>query len=120
MKPGDIYDVVFPYKPPLPPDGTSYKGLPTLIISISPNGTALALMVKITDYGPTPKFPNRIRIVSWQHAKLDKPSYAEIDSEEYFDLEDAKTYRGTLSHKDLNNVLKAYIQLKSSTNSLKH
>lgn len=119
MKPGDIYDVAFPYKPPLPPDGTSYKVRPALIISISPNGTALALMIKITGSGPTPKFPNRIRIISWQHAKLDKPSYAEIDSEEYFDLEDAETYRGTLSPKDLNHVLTAYIQLKSSTKSTK-
>jgi len=51
MKPGDIYDVVFPFKPPLPPDGTATKGRPALIVSISPDGTALALMVKITISG---------------------------------------------------------------------
>jgi hypothetical protein len=117
MKPGDIYDVVFPFKPPLPPDGTSHKGRPALIISISPGGTALALMVKITGSAPTLRYPNRIEIVYWQQAKLDKLSFAEIVSEEYFDLEDAETYRGTLNPKDFNNILIAYLRLKANTRS---
>lgn len=115
MKPGDIYDVIFPFKPPLPPGGSSQKGRPALIISISPDGTALALMVKITGTGPTDKFPNRIKIVHWQQAKLNKLSYAEIDSEERFNLEDAETYRGTLNPIDLNNILCAYIRLKAAS-----
>jgi hypothetical protein len=115
MKPGDIYDVVFPFKPPLPPDGTSDKGRPALIMSISPNGTALVLMVKITGTAPTRRFPNRIEIVHWQQAKLEKKSYAEIDSEGYFDLEDAETYRGTLNPNDFNRILNAYIRLKTRT-----
>lgn len=49
----------------------------------------------------------------WQQAKLDKISYAEIDSEEYFDLEEAETYRGTLNPIDFNNVLMAYLRLKT-------
>lgn len=53
----------------------------------------------------------------WQQAKLDKISYAEIDSEEYFDLEEAETYRGTLNPIDFNNVLMAYLRLKASTKS---
>jgi hypothetical protein len=117
MKPGDIYDVVFPFKPPLPLDGSSEKGRPALIMSISPDGTALALMVKITGSAPTRRFPNRIEIVHWQQAKLDKKSYAEIDSEEYFDLRDAETYRGTLNSIDFNNILVAYLRLKASTRS---
>jgi hypothetical protein len=117
MKPGDIYDVVFPFKPPLPPGGTSDKGRPALIMSISSDGTALALMVKITGSAPTRRYPNRIEIVHWQQAQLDKLSYAEIDSEEYFDLEDAETFRGTLNPKDFNNILNAFLRLKASTRS---
>lgn len=117
MKPGDIYDIVFPFKPPYPPDGTTEKGRPALIMSISPNGTALVLMVKITGSAPTPRYPNRIEVVYWQQAKLDKQSYAEIDSEEYFDLENAETYRGTLNPIDFINILKAYLSLKASKKS---
>lgn len=114
MKAGDIYDVVFPYKPPLPPDGTSQKSRPALIISVSPTGDALALIVKITGTGPTDRYANRIEIDYWKHANLEKLSYAEIDSEELFDLTNANTYRGTLNPLDLNKVLKAYIELKAS------
>lgn len=117
MKPGDIYDVIFPFKPPLPPDGTTVKGRPALIISISPEGTALALMVKITGSAPSRRFPNRVEIVYWQEAKLDKKSYAEIDSEEFFNLEEAETYRGTLNPIDFNKILKEYLKVKMSTGS---
>ena len=117
MKPGDIFDVIFPFKPPLPPDGTSDKGRPALIMSISPDGTALALMVKITGSAPTSRYPNRMEIVHWQQANLDKLSYAEIDSEEYFNLEEAETYRGTLNPIDFNNILNAYVRLKANTKS---
>ncbi|WP_342559606.1 hypothetical protein NSQ95_09630 [Psychrobacillus sp. FSL W7-1457] len=79
MKAGDIYDVVFPFKPPLPADGSFAKGRPALIISVSQDGTALALMVKITGTAPTNRY--RIKITYWQEAMLNKPSYAEIDSE---------------------------------------
>ena len=115
MKAGDIYDVVFPFKPPLPADGSSAKGRPALIISVSQDGTALALMVKITGTAPTNRYPNRVKITYWQEAMLDKPSYAEIDSEEYFNLEDAETYRGTLNSIDLNNILMAYVKLNAGT-----
>ena len=119
MKAGDIYDVVFPYKPPFPPGGTISKGRPALIISISPDNTALALMVKITGTAPTSRYPHRIEIVHWQEANLVKLSYAEIDSEELFDLKDAETYRGTLNPVDLNNILKAYLKLKARSKSIR-
>jgi hypothetical protein len=117
MKPGDIYDVVFPFKPPLPPDGSTEKGRPALIISILPNGATLAIMVKITGSSPNIRYPNRIEIVHWQEANLDKLSYAEIDSEEIFDFEVAESYRGTLNPLDFNNILTEYIKLKASTRS---
>ncbi|MCM3707362.1 type II toxin-antitoxin system PemK/MazF family toxin [Cytobacillus firmus] len=115
MKPGDIYNVDFPFKPPFPPDGNNSKKRPALIIAISPDGTALALMVKITGSAPTLKYPNRIEIVHWSQANLDKESYAEIDTEEQFDLKEANTYRGTLNPLDFNNILSEYIKLKSRT-----
>ncbi|WP_342568155.1 hypothetical protein MKY09_09360 [Psychrobacillus sp. FSL K6-4046] len=113
MKAGDIYDVVFPFKPSLHADGSFAKGRPALIISVSQDGTALALMVKITGTAPYNRYPNRVKITYWQEAKLDKLSYAEIDSEEHFNLEDAETYRGTLNPFYLNNILIAYINLNA-------
>ena len=34
---------------------------------------------------------------------------------EYFNLEDAETYRGTLNSIDLNHILMAYVQLNAGT-----
>lgn len=72
MKAGDIYNVVFPFKPPLPADGSFAKGRPALIISVSQDGTALVFTVRITGTAPNNRYPNRVKNTYWQEAKLDK------------------------------------------------
>ncbi|MDF0728661.1 hypothetical protein PY093_18715 [Cytobacillus sp. S13-E01] len=83
-------------------------------MSIKPDRTTIAVLVKITGSEPSTRFPNRIQIVHWEAAQLDKKSYAEIDSSLSFDLSlIPNTYRGELQELDFNRVLTAYLALRT-------
>lgn len=113
MKPGEIYDLFFPFKPPIKPGQGVGKIRPALIVAVSPNGDVLAVAIKITKSGPTTPFPHRIPIFFWRDAGLHQPSYAEIDSEIVIRIAAKQTPKGELKPTDFLNVLKEYMKYKS-------
>ncbi|WNS75181.1 type II toxin-antitoxin system PemK/MazF family toxin [Bacillus sp. DTU_2020_1000418_1_SI_GHA_SEK_038] len=114
MKAGEIYDLYFPFKPPIKPGEAAGKTRPALILSISTDGTTTAILVKITGSKPSSSFPNRIQIVHWRAAGLEKQSYAEINSSLPFDFSTVPhTYRGELQESDFNRVLSSYLKLRT-------
>lgn len=114
VKAGEIYDIWFPFKPPILPGQPSGKFRPALVLSVDPNGTATVVAIKITGSAPTPRFPFRVPIVDYTSAGLSKVSYAEIDSEIVIRITGTSIYRGTLNPSDFNNVLRTYISYQRS------
>ncbi|RXT03663.1 type II toxin-antitoxin system PemK/MazF family toxin [Ammoniphilus sp. CFH 90114] len=112
MKPGEIYDLYFPFKTPIKPGQEMGKIRPALILAVSSSGTALALSLKITGTGPTSEYPYRIPIFFWRDANLDKPSYVELDTEMPIRIISRQYPRGELKPADFNNVLKEYRKYK--------
>ncbi|KEZ49267.1 hypothetical protein AZ46_0214485 [Metabacillus indicus LMG 22858] len=108
MKPGEIYDIVFPFDPP----DHGYKLRPALILKVD-NGQALAVAIKITGTGPKPQFPHRIPITFWNYANLSKMSYAQIDSQTLLNIQHLPAFRGNMHPSDLNRVLTSYLMLHS-------
>lgn len=109
VKPGEIYDIWFPFKPPILPGQPPGKYRPALILAVSSDGTATAVAIKITGTGPTQRYHLRIKIVEWVRAGLDKESYAEIDSELPIRINGSDVYRGKLEDHDFNRILVEYI-----------
>lgn len=108
VKPGKIYDIWFPFKPPILPGQPPGKYRPALILSVSSDGTATAVAIKITGAGPTQRYPLRVPIVDWGKAGLDKESYAEIDSELPIRISGSDVFRGELEDHDFNRILVEY------------
>ncbi|MED0674548.1 hypothetical protein ABEV55_06795 [Aneurinibacillus thermoaerophilus] len=113
MNPGEIYDLFFPFKPPIKPGQGAGKIRPALIVAVSSTGTALAVSLKITQSGPTLHFPHRVPIFFWRDANLDTPSYVELDSELLIRIPSRLAPRGVLRPSDFKNVLTQYIKYKS-------
>ncbi|MBM7648691.1 hypothetical protein JOC78_001637 [Bacillus ectoiniformans] len=112
VKPGQIIDIYFPFKPPILPGQASGKYRPALIMSVADDGTAIAVAVKITSSEPTARFPDRIEIVHWQEAGLDNESYAEVESEIAITVSGPITLRGELNPVDFNSILLEYHKFK--------
>ncbi|MBY0098148.1 type II toxin-antitoxin system PemK/MazF family toxin [Mesobacillus maritimus] len=108
IKAGQIYDIWFPFKPPILPGQQPGKYRPALILSVSEDGTATAVAIKITSSGPSKIFPLRIPIWEWAKAGLDNESFVEIDSEIPIRFTGDVTPRGKLEDFDFNRVLVEY------------
>ncbi len=115
MKPGQIYDLFFPFKPPLKPSQGSGKKRPALIMSVTDDEIMIAVVVKITSSSSTEIFPNRIEITHWAEAGLEKQSYVEIDSEILIRITNTPPYRGELVESDFNKVLTEFVKLKTKS-----
>ncbi|MET1180873.1 type II toxin-antitoxin system PemK/MazF family toxin [Peribacillus simplex] len=107
MKPGEIYDIYFPYK-----EKAGGKRRPALILDVN-NGRALAVAIKITSSPPSSRFPNRVPITRWLYAKLDNFSYAEIDSQTTIAILSPPPLRGRMHPDDFSNVVQEYAKLRT-------
>ena len=108
LQPGEIYDIWFTFQPPILPGQPPGKYRPALILSVSTDGTATAVALKITGTGPTPRYPLRVKVIDWVKAGLDKESYAQIDSDIPVKITGSDVYRGTLEPHDFGRILVRY------------
>jgi len=110
VKPGEIYDIKFPYKPgTIDEQGQTSKIRPALVITTEKQ--TIAIFIKITKSKPTENFPHRIPILNWRRANLNNPSYAEIDSILLLEIDNTPLpYRGTLISSDFKHILNEFIK----------
>lgn len=96
MKPGEIYEIQFPYE-----EGHGFKKRPVLVFVLTSTENEF-IGLKITG---TKREENRVEIKYWQEAGLDKESYVQCDFYSVFTYDGALVYKGTLKQEDYDRVV---------------